>query len=42
MPAAGQLADRRAQRLALAGGVEAAFGGALGPALGNDAGGMRA
>ncbi len=39
---AGQLADRAAQCLALAGGVETAFGGALGPPLGNDTGGMRA
>ena len=37
----GQFADRGAQRLALAGGVEAAFGGPLLAPLGHDAGGMR-
>ena len=38
----GQPSHRRAQRLALPGGIEAAFGRALLPPLGNEAGGMRA
>ena len=42
MPASGELADRRAQRLALPRGIEAALGGALGAPLGHDAGGVRA
>ena len=39
---AAQLPDRRAQRIALAGDIEPAFGRALGPPLGNEAGGVRA
>ena len=35
-----QLADRRPQGVALAGGIETAFGGALGAAFRDDAGGM--
>ena len=41
MPAAANWPTAAAQRLALAGGIETAFGGALGPPFRNDAGGVR-
>ncbi len=41
MPAPGEFADRGAQGVALTGGIEPAFGRALLPPFGNDAGGVR-